>query len=184
MFLIGPDDERVELFTGVGGAGTNFTGTVLDDEALTPIVSGTAPFTGHFQPEQSLSNFDGVAITGPWTLEVTDHTSADGLPATLFFDDSFDYGVSSGSLDTSSGGIWSGGGGTTVYDAGSNLRHPLYTSTGGLGKMVGGTNKPARVAHSGAGGISDVQNVPGTYYASALLNGRIDWEIRSGDIFW
>lgn len=49
--------------------------------------------------------------------------------------------------------------------------------------MVGGTNTPARVAHSGAGGISDVQNVPGTYYASALLNGRIDWEIRSGDIF-
>lgn len=72
VFLIAPDGTRVELFTDVGGSGDNFTDTVLDDEAETAITDGTAPFTGSFRPEGSLADFDGLNITGTWTLEITD----------------------------------------------------------------------------------------------------------------
>ena len=50
VFLIAPDGTRTELFTDVGGMGVNFTNTVLDDEATTPITAGTAPFTGTYPP--------------------------------------------------------------------------------------------------------------------------------------
>ncbi len=72
VFLIAPDGNRVELFTDVGSSGDNFTNTVLDDEAATAITSGTAPFTGSYRPEGSLSVLDGKSITGTWTLEITD----------------------------------------------------------------------------------------------------------------
>ena len=72
VYLIGPDGTRVELFTSVGGSGNNFTNTVLDDEAATSIVDGSAPFSGLYQPEGSLSDFDGRDVTGVWTLELYD----------------------------------------------------------------------------------------------------------------
>jgi hypothetical protein len=60
------------LFTDVGGSGDNFISTTLDDECATPITSGVAPFTGCYQPEGSLSAFDGEDSAGLWALEVTD----------------------------------------------------------------------------------------------------------------
>ena len=41
--------------------------------ALT-IATGTAPFSGSFQPEGDLSVLDGMPIAGTWTLEITDDT--------------------------------------------------------------------------------------------------------------
>ncbi len=72
VYLISPQGTRVELFTNVGGSGDNFTNTTLDDECATPISSGSAPFTGCYQPEGTLSDFDGENSSGVWTLEVTD----------------------------------------------------------------------------------------------------------------
>ncbi len=72
VFLTSPDGTRVELFTDVGGGGDDFTGTTLDDEAGTSIALGSAPFSGSFQPEGSLSDFDGEDAQGTWTLEITD----------------------------------------------------------------------------------------------------------------
>jgi len=72
VFLIGPDETRVELFTDVGGDGRNFRDTILDDEAAVSITVGSAPFQGSYQPEGQLSDFDGKEIAGVWTLEVTD----------------------------------------------------------------------------------------------------------------
>ncbi len=78
IYLVGPDGTRVHLFGGVGGSSDNFLNTVLDDEAATGIESGTAPFTGSFQPFEPLSNFDGKIPLGTWTLEVYDtYPSAD-----------------------------------------------------------------------------------------------------------
>ena len=62
----------VELSTGNGGSGDNFTDTVFDDEAGTPITDGSPPFTGTFQPEGTLSDFDGLDASGDWVLTVTD----------------------------------------------------------------------------------------------------------------
>ena len=72
VFLIAPDGTRVQLFTDVGSNGDDFTGTTLDDEASSSIVQGSAPFSGSFQPEESLNSFDGVDAQGVWTLEITD----------------------------------------------------------------------------------------------------------------
>ena len=72
VFLISPGGTRIELMTDVGGGGDNFIGTTLDDEAATPITSGSAPFSGTYQPEGSLSAVDGEDAQGNWTLEVND----------------------------------------------------------------------------------------------------------------
>jgi len=72
VFLIAPDNTRVELFTDVGGSQDDFNDTVLDDEASTSITKGTAPFEGSYRPEGSLADLIGKDITGTWTLEVTD----------------------------------------------------------------------------------------------------------------
>ena len=48
--LTSPLGSSVALFSRVGGWGRNFQDTVLNDEALTPITFGSAPFNGSFSP--------------------------------------------------------------------------------------------------------------------------------------
>lgn len=72
VYLIAPDGTRVELFTDVGARGDDFLGTILSDEAATPITSGSAPFSGEYRPEGDLSALEGKSLAGIWTLEVTD----------------------------------------------------------------------------------------------------------------
>ncbi len=69
------------LIFQVGGAGQNFIGTVLNDSATTAIASGTAPFTGSFQPTRPLSQFNNANVNGDWTLGVYD--AATGNTGTL-----------------------------------------------------------------------------------------------------
>ncbi len=59
------------------GGSENFFNTVFDDDAPTPIASGSAPFTGVFRPDQPLSTLNGVAITGTWKLFVVDGAPVD-----------------------------------------------------------------------------------------------------------
>jgi len=77
IFLIGPDATRVELTTDSGGSGNDFVDTIFDDEATVSITSGSAPFTGRYQPEGDLSTLDGIPANGDWTLEVTDDAGGD-----------------------------------------------------------------------------------------------------------
>jgi subtilisin-like proprotein convertase family protein len=65
----------VTLASLVGGAGDNFVHTIFDDEQPSAVSSGVAPFAGRYQPQQSLSAFDGINIQGTWTLEVIDSVS-------------------------------------------------------------------------------------------------------------
>jgi serine protease len=78
MTLVGPDGTQVSLVSRRGGGGDNFTNTVFDDEAATPIASGTAPFAGSFKPESSLTAFDGKNARGTWYLVVDDVALFDG----------------------------------------------------------------------------------------------------------
>ena len=55
---------------GEGTCGAGVVRTVFDDEAATPINSGSVPFAGSFRPEQSLSVFDGQNARGTWQLMV------------------------------------------------------------------------------------------------------------------
>ncbi len=71
-FLTSPAGTKITLFANVGGAGMNFTNTTLDDQAVVLISAGTAPFTGSFQPQGLLSNFNGQSPNGIWTFTITD----------------------------------------------------------------------------------------------------------------
>ena len=77
VYLISPNGTRVELFSGVGGDGVNFEGTILDDDADILIKDGEAPFTGSYRPEGSLMDFFGSNPHGIWQLEVEDSASDD-----------------------------------------------------------------------------------------------------------
>jgi subtilisin-like proprotein convertase family protein len=74
VYLVAPNGTRVELFTDVGGSGDNFTDTILDGEAATSIIFGSAPFAGTFRPEGNLAVLDNKSASGTWTLEVSDDT--------------------------------------------------------------------------------------------------------------
>ena len=75
--LIGPDGTTVSLSNRNGSSGDNYTNTVFDDEAATPITSGSAPFNGSYRPQASLTGFDGKGITGTWTLRIVDDVARD-----------------------------------------------------------------------------------------------------------
>ncbi len=77
VYLVGPDGTRVLLWADVGGAGKNFTSTILDDEAPVPINQGVAPFRGRYRPMQSLAVFKGQSAQGVWALEIYDDSFLD-----------------------------------------------------------------------------------------------------------
>ena len=77
IYLVSPAGTAVELSTDNGSGGDDFIGTVFDDEAVDPITGGAAPFTGLFQPEGNLSDFDGELAAGAWFLSITDDAGGD-----------------------------------------------------------------------------------------------------------
>lgn len=72
IFLQAPSGEMLELSTGNGGGGDNFTNTCFTPSAATPINAGSAPFTGEFQPEGDWSDLNGADMVGTWNLIVGD----------------------------------------------------------------------------------------------------------------
>jgi len=72
-----PAATTVSLSNRHGGSGDNFTGTIFDDEAATPIATGTPPYTGSFRPDAALSAVDGQNMLGTWNLVVSDNAAAD-----------------------------------------------------------------------------------------------------------
>ena len=75
-FMTGPNGQRIELFTEVGGRDDHFDGTLFDDQAETPITKARPPFRGSHRPEAkdkrqpSLSAFNGKSVKGVWQLIV------------------------------------------------------------------------------------------------------------------
>ena len=55
--------------------GANYTATIFDDQASTPIELATAPFTGRFRPKSPnlLSLFNGQDAFGQWNLQIHDN---------------------------------------------------------------------------------------------------------------
>jgi len=69
--LTGPNGVNVDLSSDNGGSLDNYTNTVFSNTAVTPITSGTAPFTGTFLPEGNLANLFTIP-NGTYTLVTTD----------------------------------------------------------------------------------------------------------------
>ena len=75
-YLTGPDGQRIELFTEVGGSGDHFDETIFDDQSQEPITKARPPFKGTYSPEGlvgrqlGLSHFNGKNAKGVWQLVV------------------------------------------------------------------------------------------------------------------
>jgi subtilisin family serine protease/subtilisin-like proprotein convertase family protein len=72
IHLYSPTGANINLALFRGGSGDNFTDTIFDDEAATPISGGLAPFTGRYRPENPLSVLDGMNARGTWQLWIED----------------------------------------------------------------------------------------------------------------
>jgi len=77
LSLITPGNTSITLSALHGGSSNDYTSTVFDDEATTPIASGSAPFTGSFKPDSPLTAVDGASALGSWKLKVVDSATID-----------------------------------------------------------------------------------------------------------
>jgi hypothetical protein len=75
IWLERSDHSQNPLSTANGGSGDNYINTTFDDEASDSIIDGTAPFTGSFVPEGTLSMYDNQSIQGYWTLRIFNNSS-------------------------------------------------------------------------------------------------------------
>ena len=104
--LTGPAGVGGLLFYAVGGSGSNFTNTVLDDEAPggTFIDTATAPFKGTFRPSGDLSwSLDGGQAKGTWTLGLSDQVKG-GKGTLNNWSITVTYGIGPAALSASSEG--------------------------------------------------------------------------------
>lgn len=75
-YLTGPDGQRIELFTEIGGSDDHFDQTIFDDQSRYPVTKARPPFKGTFMTEAlakkqpSLSHFNGKSIKGVWQLVI------------------------------------------------------------------------------------------------------------------
>ena len=76
IYLKAPNGTEIELSTGNGGFGDNYTNTVLSSNATTAITAGTSPFTGTFLPEGNLAQFLN-GTSGQWILRIVDLYNGD-----------------------------------------------------------------------------------------------------------
>jgi len=78
ILLQAPDGTMVDLSVGNGGSGHNYTNTCFNGFAATPIVAGSAPFTGTFRPQGFLGAVNnGQNGNGQWKLLIQDTYPAD-----------------------------------------------------------------------------------------------------------
>lgn len=103
IILTSPAGTTIILSTDNGGSGSNYTNTIFDDAAATPVTTGSAPFNGLFSPEQPLSSFNGESPNGVWTLNISDDFSGDTGTLNSFSIEVCDATVSG--LDTDGDGI-------------------------------------------------------------------------------
>ena len=104
--LVSPTGREVTLFDNVGmedflGRSMDFTNTVLDDEAGSYIEEGEPPYTGSYQPMESLSLMDGETMNGTWTLRIRDWGAGD---EGQLLDWGLSFDVGAGEPNTLSGG--------------------------------------------------------------------------------
>jgi subtilisin-like proprotein convertase family protein len=76
--LTSPSGTIVMLSSSNGGNADDYIDTVFDSDSSSPITGGSAPFTGTFAPEESLSAINGEFSAGTWTLTVEDVAFGDG----------------------------------------------------------------------------------------------------------
>jgi len=85
VFLIGPEGQRVELFTGIGGQDDHFDKTILDEESPRSILRAAPPFPDRYQTEElsrggkGLKQFYDLSMAGTWALLVEANSDRPGV---------------------------------------------------------------------------------------------------------
>ena len=80
LTLTSPNGTVVNLVSSRTDSGDNYINTVFDDDAINTIASSSAPYTGSFQPEGNLSDFNSEFSNGDWELKIVDSGPADVGP--------------------------------------------------------------------------------------------------------
>ncbi|MBN2382802.1 IPT/TIG domain-containing protein [bacterium] len=75
LYLMSPDATMITLADNPIKSGSDFNGTIFDDEATVSISDGSPPFTGYYIPEEALTALDGKNAAGIWCLLVIDNHS-------------------------------------------------------------------------------------------------------------
>lgn len=70
LMLIAPDGTKVPLVNSGNAVGADLYNTTFDDQAASPLSSGTGPYRGSFQPVSPLSSFNSKVLNGTWTLQI------------------------------------------------------------------------------------------------------------------
>jgi subtilisin-like proprotein convertase family protein len=147
LTLVAPDSTRVLLSEFNGGSGDNYTNTIFDDLAVTPIKMGSAPFSGSYIPEEPLAALNGMPTQGSWSLEVQDAAPGDsgmlsGWSLSFLTISTFGNVIEGNFIGTDATGT-------------SALTSPNgVVIDGAPGNLVGGTAIGARNVISGASGQS------------------------------
>lgn len=73
VWLVSPSGVSVNLFSGIGGSGNNFTNTCLNQSAANSINTGTPPFNATYKPQENLGELNnGANGNGVWRLRIQD----------------------------------------------------------------------------------------------------------------
>lgn len=92
LYIVSPGGREVRLSTKNGYVGDNYQNTVFDDEALLMINQVLPPYNGTYRPEQPLADFDDTAVTGIWTLKITNNGTVVGSLTTFCLNFTFSGG--------------------------------------------------------------------------------------------
>lgn len=131
--LKAPNNNILNLFNQHGGSGDNLTNTVISSNGVTPIASGTPPFTGTFLPAAALgggptgyasnvSTFSSLYSTpnGGWTLALQDLWSGD-VPTLISWSVTISYSSPPPTTWSPLTGLYTNAALTTPYTGGSTL---------------------------------------------------------------
>lgn len=154
IWLVSPDGTLSNLFSGIGGDSDNFTNTCFSQSAATSIVSGVAPYTGTYKPQETIGNVNNNQNgNGIWKLRILDTYPQD--EGTLI-----NWSITFGSNAP-----------TPFVFTSSNLPIVIINTTQQIvdEPSIIGTMK---IIDNGVGNMNSVTDVPNNY------NGKISIEIR------
>ena len=77
LTLVSPDGQQILLVQNRGQDNVDFSNTTFDQEASEGIASASYPYTGSYQPEETLENLYGTNSYGIWKLYVDDEYAED-----------------------------------------------------------------------------------------------------------
>ena len=78
IFLISPIGTIIELSTDNGGSFNDYNNVTFDDDSGNTLPPGDFALTGDYQPEESLTGFNGENSSGNWILRIIDDANIDG----------------------------------------------------------------------------------------------------------